>query len=158
MNITDLKVSKTIQVNQYEPVTIEAHATIDEGESFEDCATELLSRITNVLTGKKGKKAPAADTSSDEEDKAPAKKSKPEKKKAPKKAKAVAYDREVKAHKKEFGGLLHEHFEGWKEDDDLKAKAKEVSATLTGKDFMDAKGNVLDSFVEALKEEMDDGL
>lgn len=83
----------------------------------------------------------------------PAKKKAPRKKPAVKE-KATPYNRENREHKNVVRGILNEHFEGWKEDQDMAAMAKLSSVELDGSDLLDADGNILDSFVEALKEKM----
>ena len=168
MEITNIKYSKTIQSAQYEPETLEAHATLTDGESFEECASELRS-IVSVALGRSATKSTTTAAKSAKSGKAEPKEEAPEdikkssgagKKAAPKKAskskkKNVAYNREVKAHQTELGKILHAEFPGWKEDDDLKKNAKAASADLVGKDFMSGEGVVLDSFIDLVKEAMD---
>ena len=165
MIITGIRVSKTIQTAQYEPETFEAQATLEEGDKFEKCAKELRSQVSSILGRTNGTTTTTTEStkgSAESKEKAPKdskKSSGTGKKEAPKKAakskkKNVAYNREVKAHQTELGKFLHANFPGWKDDDDMKASAKEASSSLTGTDFMDGEGTILDSFVDALKEAM----
>ncbi len=82
-------------------------------------------------------------------------------KKAAKKDEPITYDRENKDHKKKMASVLNEHFPTWKKDAELGALAKELSGKLVGTPIFDKKGNLLDSFVDAVKDGMateDDGL
>lgn len=168
MEVTTIKFSKTVQVNQYEPETLEVTATLDEGENFEKCAADLRSRVTGVLGGKAGvSTAKSTDAGSgagkkDVEKKAPKNTKKSSGAGAEKKTtkatksrkKSVAYNREIKAHQTELGKLLHEVSPEWKQDDALKKAAKQASIDLTGEDFMDGEGVILDSFREAVSNAM----
>lgn len=82
---------------------------------------------------------------------------KEEKKPAPRRAtraatkKTTAYDREVKAHKTHLKNLLNDRFPEWAQPGtELNDNAKAASTGLVGVDLLDASGNVLDSFIEAL--------
>lgn len=93
--------------------------------------------------------------------KATKKASKKTTKKAAKKDEPIKYDREQKDHKKKMAAVLNEHFPTWKKDAELGALAKGLSEKLVGVPIFDKKGNLLDSFVEAVKDGMatdDDGL
>lgn len=163
MQPTNITYSRTVQAAQYEPETLEVVAVLDEGENLEEAAASLRERVSAVLgrgTRKVAKKeavreeAPAKEE--EEEAKVEEKKTakKDAKKTSTRKKKAVAYDREVKAHSAELAKILHANFKGWNKDDDMKALAKAASEDLVGADFMDSEGNVLDSFVDAVKERM----
>ena len=172
MQVTNFRFSKQIQTAQYEPELLEAHVLLDEGEDFLSSVENIRSQIT-VALGRKAGKIVADAAVAEPKKKAPAKKTaapKPEapveveaapekpKAKAPRKTKPIAYNREVKAHQTELAKILNANFDGWKKDDDIRARAKEASIQLTGTDFTDKEGNVLESFTAAVLEAMDDGL
>jgi hypothetical protein len=71
-----------------------------------------------------------------------------------KKTKATPFNRENKEHRGILTGIFTEINAEWKEDADTKAKAQEISLSCTEQaiDFLDDKGNVLPSFVEAVTE------
>ena len=99
------------------------------------------------------------------EDKKTTKKKTTKKKKTSKKVskkvaapKTVTYDRTVDAHKKELGMLLTANCPDWKATAESKAKAKGLSEHLQGEDFLDDKGDVLESFVEAIVQGMADSV
>lgn len=177
MQVTNVRYSKTVQVNQYEPETIEATATLDEGESLESAVGEIRERVNGLFNGKAGTteskvssnkgtktaskskaKEPVeeeSETTSGESKPAASKTTKKVTKKAagkkaPAKKKAIPYDRSVGAHKKAFGQILHENYPDWKTDSDLGAAAKQASLDLDGEDFMDANGDILPTFMEAI--------
>ena len=166
MNITNITVSKTIQTAQYEPETVEAQAVLEEGDNFEKCAKQLRDQISSVLGRSNGSTTTTTtDTGAGKKEtkkEAPKDTKKPSgagKKEAPKKApksrkKNVPYNREVKAHQKELGQILHEVCPDWKGSDETKKLAKDASTNLTGEDFMDGEGVILDSFIEAVREAM----
>lgn len=70
--------------------------------------------------------------------------------KKPKKGKAISYDRDDESLKGRFSNLLHEKYPGWNKDDAMKKAAKDASVAMAGKDFLDADGEVLESFIEEL--------
>jgi len=180
MQVTNVKFSKTVQVSQYEPETVEFAAVLEEGESHVEAAGKLREEAfaffgrkagkvgtnTATTTEPKGESKEAKDDSKEE----PVEASKTTKKVTKKSAangsskkkvtktkkKNVAYNREVKAHKTQFAGILNENFEGWKADDDMAAAAKQASMDLNGVDMMDGEGKVLESFVEALTTAMEE--
>lgn len=71
---------------------------------------------------------------------------------APKAKKMTPYDRANQLHKKLFVELLNVQHPGWKTK--APAKAKDVSVSLSGTDFLDAEGSVVDSFKAATKAAM----
>lgn len=185
MQVTNVRLSKTVQVSQYEPETVEFSAVLEEGECHVEAAQRLREEAYAFFGKKSGRVDTARTTTSDAkgeeaqddtkeespkagkgtkkvvkksssngDDSDKTTKKKVTKKKVTSKKKNIAYDRDVKAHKTQLGKLLHENFPGWKEDEDMAANAKEASMSLAGVDFLDAEGNVLDSFIEALTEAM----
>lgn len=79
-----------------------------------------------------------------------------EEKKAPAvkvKGKATPYDRTVDTHKKLLSKFLDTNFPQWKDSTNL-PKAGAASQALNGKDFLDAEGEVLQSFKDAFLEEL----
>lgn len=162
MQVTNLRYSKTIQSAQYEPELLEASAVLEDGDDFEKCAIELRSRVTTALGRKAVGPAVAGAKTNKTVSKADATEPSTTEAKTTTKAKTrtkkpVTYNREVKAHAKELGKILLAEFPNWKKDEELKVKAKEASTSLVGTDFMTAEGEVLPSFVEAVKEAMTAG-
>lgn len=170
MNVTNLTYSKTIQSAQYEPETLEMVAVLEENDDPKKCAQELRATVTEALgrraaagASSAGSKSTATSTKSSEgkssgreaaEEASKGKSSKDAKAgsgKGKTKKKPVAYDRSVKAHKTEFGKILGEHFPDWKKGDDSKERAKTLSEELTGTDMFSGEGELLDSFVDAVK-------
>lgn len=70
------------------------------------------------------------------------------------KPKAQNYNREVEEHKSLFSSILRSVAPQWNKSDESKAKAKKVSAAMNGKPFLDADGEVLDSFTSEVKKLM----
>ncbi len=70
------------------------------------------------------------------------------------KAKPQNYNREVEQHKSLFSGVLRSVAPEWNKSDDSKARAKKTSVQLAGKPFLDADGEVLDSFKAEVKKLM----
>ena len=173
MHVTQIVYSKTIQENQYEPEILEATATIEEGEDFEEAAVKLRDQVRSVLGIGKAKAAPVKkeekkdeeppevpSESSEEVEKPRATNSKKAKttKKTTRRKKPVKYDREVKDHKTKLGELLTEHFPDWKKSDEMKRLAKEASTDLEGEDFIDAaSGEIVESFIKKLVKAMESG-
>lgn len=75
-----------------------------------------------------------------------------------KKTKAVPYSRNDESLKARFSTTLHEKYPGWNKDDAMKKAAKDASVALEGKDFLDAEGEVLESFLEELATLMESDL
>lgn len=71
------------------------------------------------------------------------------KKKKPRKSKAAAYSRNSAEHKAIFGDVMDDLYPDWNEK--LRKTARLASVKLEGKDFLDADGEVVDSFISALK-------
>jgi len=184
MEVTHISYSKTKQVSEYEPETIKMDASLDEGDDAKECIQELRSVVEGSFGGgatvakkktssrrTKAKEAEVVEEEEEEVEEAPKRtkkkvtkkasagggsKKKTTKKKAPARTrkKNVAYDRTVKAHADVFAEILHDNFEGWTKDDELKVLAKKTSVSLVGEDFMDGEGNVLESFVDLILEGM----
>lgn len=66
-------------------------------------------------------------------------------------SKAQDYNREIEQHKEIFSGVLKSVNPDWKKSEASKNKAKEVSQKMEGKEFLDANGEVLDSFTADVK-------
>lgn len=64
------------------------------------------------------------------------------------KVKYTPYDRSLDVHKKEFAKVLDENFPEWRKK--YLAEAKDLSIQMEGEDFMDSRGEVLDTFKEAM--------
>ena len=184
MHVTSFRVGITEAVGEGRSPSYakaELEVSVYPGESYEDAKKEALTELKNIqselqsqvgggakpekkVAPKKKEETKTAGKSEAKAEKGEKEASKeeapqPEKKKAPKKKpatkkKATPYNRENKEHKKIVRGILNEHFEGWKADQDMAAMAKLSSVELDGSDLLDADGNILDTFVEALKEKM----
>ena len=76
--------------------------------------------------------------------------SKPKKEAKAKKKKGTTYSRANDQHKAMLGDLLRVHAPDWKSSEKNKAKARDLSQSLEGKDFLDAEGEILDSFIEII--------
>ena len=150
MEYTNISFSKTKQAAQYEPETIEVHATLDPKDNLQECAAILKAEVTAALNGKPvNKPAPAkkaVETTTETPVEKPAPKKKAAAAKKPAKKKDVPYDREVKAHKTDFGKILLEVAPTWQKDADLKAKAKGLSTSMAGKPMYSGEGDILDAF------------
>ena len=64
------------------------------------------------------------------------------------------YNRAIERHKEVFSGLLRSIAPDWKKTEESKKKAKKVSEVLEGEDFLDANGEVLDSFKALVKKKL----
>lgn len=52
MNITTITVKRTLQVKQYEPITLELTAEVQHDEDALDCVNELLTLVEDMLNAK----------------------------------------------------------------------------------------------------------
>jgi flagellar biosynthesis GTPase FlhF len=68
------------------------------------------------------------------------------------KVKLTPYDRNLEIHKKLFKGLLDSNFPTWKSKP---ATAKEASVQLEGEDFLNAEGEIVESFKTLLKKALE---
>lgn len=68
--------------------------------------------------------------------------------------KPQSYNRSLEQHKEIFSGVLKSVAPDWKKTDASKAKAKDVSQKMEGKEFLDDNGEVLDSFKAEVKKLM----
>ncbi len=73
---------------------------------------------------------------------------KAEKKKTPIKGKNTAYDRKMDTHKKLLKGFLDVNFPGWNNATNL-PKAGKASEGLSGTDFLDGEGEIIQSFKDS---------
>jgi len=74
--------------------------------------------------------------------------------KVSRKAKPQAYDREVEQHKRIFSSVLRSVAPEWNKTEGSKVLAKKASVAMGGKPFLDADGEVLESFVSEVKKLM----
>ena len=70
------------------------------------------------------------------------------------KAKPQGYDREAESHKALFSSLLGSVAPDWRKSEESKARAKKTSVTMAGKEFLDADGEILESFTAEVKKLM----
>lgn len=69
-------------------------------------------------------------------------------------SKDTNYDRTLDTHKNLLGKFLDEKYPGWRKSDVIE-KATKASKELVGTAFLDADGNVLDSFKESFSKYID---
>lgn len=70
------------------------------------------------------------------------------------KAKEISYDRGSDLHKKHVGKLLDSLYSDWRKDVKKLEAAKKVSIAMEGRNFMDASGEIVDSFRKEFTSEM----
>ncbi len=70
------------------------------------------------------------------------------------KKKPQVYDRDKEQHKEIFSKMLAALAPNWKKSDDTKKLGKDASVKMAGKEFLDEKGEVLDSFKKDVKKLM----
>lgn len=158
MKITTVSYRRSFKIAEYENETIGFDAVLEEGENVFDAVTELKHQVDASRTGaaptkekeKKAKLEVAKEETKKEEPK------KEEKAKKEKKVEATKYSATDEKHKASLGSLLDKMTPGWREKDAVKKHAKKSSGELTGSDFMDGEGKILDSFVDAVKAKMKD--
>lgn len=170
MRIKEVRFSKKIQVEQFEPEEVTLVAEVDNGEDHQ-AVLQYLNKEACLALGLKQEKVTHVTETKEEspevESKAPAKQAKkakvskaapaknsPAKPKPTPKPKTVKYDRAVEAHRDEFANVLNSKTEctGWQEENKKSGKAKALSESLQGAELMDDKGNVLPSFVTLVVE------
>lgn len=172
MKVYDVKFGITKNLGDFNSERIDFASIVEEGE----CPLEVLAILKELVKGNKPAsikaeaitiaetKAPKEEVKVEKEEvveeEAPAKEEKPVKKNAPakktatapKKTKDVPYDRTIQTHKKLLGELFDEIAPDWRKDADIKPKAIEASKTLLiGEGFLDAKGNIVESFKSKAK-------
>lgn len=170
MQITKISFGLTVKDANDNYKKCHLEADVHPGDDFAAVKKELTAEVEKLVSGgaapsKTAASKPAARTAGTAAaEKTPAKK--PADKPAPSrrsprtatpaaKRKTTPYDRDVKAHKTHLKNLLNEHFDGWQDEgSELNELAKAASAGLVGVDLLDANGNVLDGFIEALSELM----
>ena len=139
-------------------------------KEVEETATTTKTETTTATTakGEKRENKGKQEESNEKDDKASSEKSegkgeqKAESKSDGKKRginKNTKYDRKLDAHRNLFGSFLDEARPNWRDKDTIK-KASEVSAKLheEGVDFLDANGDILDSFKERFLGDLDAAL
>ncbi len=108
--------------------------------------TKTNSEATRLEALEKEAPAPVAKAEpAAEAPKAAAPEAEKEKPKVKVKQKASPYDRNLELHKKLFSEMLDVRHPGWKKDS---AKAATISRAMVGKDFLDAEGMKVKSFIE----------
>jgi hypothetical protein len=150
MRITEVRVDITINKGNYESEKIGFTAQLEEGED----AITIRDHLKNLCTKEIVLDTPleayvqAVDKASKE-----VKEVKEPKEKKPKKLKIklTPYDRNLEIHKKLFQSLLTELDPDWKKDP---SKAKSISQTLEGVEFLDESGEIVESFRNKLVEAM----
>lgn len=132
--------------------------TIPEEESEEEDSEDTEEETEEDSEGDTEEEAD--EEAEDEEEKKPAKKpaGKSSKKSSPGKKGArktgAVYSRSNEIHKKLFSEQLGKIAPNWKSSEKSKAKAKKLSQDLQGKEFMDADGKIVSSFIIAMRKGM----
>jgi hypothetical protein len=168
--------TRRLPAEQYGFMEMTATATISEDESAHEAFMSLKEEVEKAITGqameavekeeptpepkkRAGKKAKAVveeeeevtteDTPDDDEGEAVT-----TAKRKTTKSKATVYSRASDTHKSMFAEVLAEVAPTWKTTEAGKAKAKKLSQTLDGTDFLDENGDTMPSFITAIKKGM----
>ena len=148
MKITKITYTERKNNGNYEHSEITTEAEVFEGESPEMVLADLKSFTRDGLYGPEQLPlVPKVEMSEKKEETD----SPPKEKKTKKKKKEITYSREDAIHKKIFGETLSSLFPEWKKNSD---KAKSVSISLEGEEFVSESLEVLESFKQKLKEAM----
>lgn len=140
MKITKITYTERKNLGNYEHSEITTEAEVFEGESAEKVLEDLKSFTREGLYGPEQLPlVPQAEDSPQKE------------KKTKKKKKEITYSREDAIHKKIFVETLSTLFPEWKKNAD---KAKAVSISLEGEEFISESLEVLESFKNKLTEAM----
>lgn len=159
MKIVNATYERTFKTADFEGEKIGFSATLEEGDTAEEVITELKKIVEENRTpvgaspasNKKDTKAKLEVTKDDKKaDKAEKAEKKEEKKKEASFTKYEGNDKQRSA----VGSLMDKIIPGWREKADVKAHAKKSAAEMDGENFMDADGNIVDTFVEKLKKKM----
>jgi len=165
MIIDTISYTERKNFGNYEHGELTATAKIEEGENKDICVHNLIQFVRGALQGKQEikeevkveevvKEEPKTEEVKVEEVKAPAKKTKAKKVKEEVKEEVVVeevkapkstnipYDRNQDTHRQLLSSFLTKNYPSWK----TKEGIKEFSASLVGKEFLDAEGNILESF------------
>lgn len=148
MKITKITYTERKNLGNYEHSEITTEAEVFEGESAEMVLADLKSFTRDGLYGPEQLPlVPQVGMSEKKEEiDSPQKEKKTKKKK-----KEIAYSREDAIHKKIFVETLSTLFPEWKKNAD---KAKSVSISLEGEEFISDNLEVLESFKNKLTEAM----
>ena len=147
MKITEVRVDITINKGNYESEKIGFTAQLEDGED----AITIRDHLKNLCTKEAVINTPL-EAYIESVDKASKEVKEPKEKKTKKlKIKLTPYDRNLEIHKKLFQSLLSEINPDWKKDP---SKAKSVSQTLEGVEFLDESGEIVESFKNKLVEAM----
>lgn len=161
MIIDTISYTERKNFGNYEHGELTATAKIEEGENKDICVHNLIQFVRSALQGKQEiKEEVKVEEVVKEEPKVeevkPAKKTKAKKVKeevkveevevveevkAPKSTN-IPYDRNQDTHRQLLSSFLTKNYPSWK----TKEGIKEFSASLVGKEFLDAEGNILESF------------
>jgi len=170
--IAEISYMKRTNLGNYEHEEITATVVLDEGDDAEQSLVDLKAFVAGekketpapkTVAPKKSKAIEKEEEIEEieevvEEDEEEEVKPKAKAKTTPapkkKKSKATPYDREEELHKTIFGDCLTEINKKWRTDKKLKLKAQAASRVLNGADFLDADGEVLESFKESLEDQL----
>jgi len=159
MKVFQTKVEMKRSYKQYESDTVSLESMFEEGDDVVSC----ISLLKKACLGEEveGLKAGTlGDTGVSSSNTTPPPKQEPKKKEPkaeePKKVKAkskhILYNRMDDVHKKHLGQLLDKIKPEWRKKNMTEAIA--ASKALEKTDFMDSKGNILESFENSLTELM----
>ena len=179
MKVFQTKVEMKRSYKQYESDTVSLESMFEEGDDVVSCISLLKKaclgeEVEGLKAGTLGdtgfsssnttpppkqepkKKEPKAEEPKKKEPKAEEPKKKEPKAEEPKKVKAkskhILYNRMDDVHKKHLGQLLDKIKPEWRKKNMTEAIA--ASKALEKTDFMDSKGNILESFENSLTELM----
>ena len=147
------QVEKLLGLRDSVDFSLVEEVTEDGNLKMKDGSVKEVSENTEVVHEEK-KEEPK------EEEKPKVVKKKATKKKAKKKEEpkgpvpSVKYDRSKQEHKDEMAKALNQHVARWKTTDEGKKKARELSEKLVGEYIFDSEGNIVDSFIQAVKDGM----
>lgn len=168
LQVTEVRVDVTRQgPKQFESDKVGLTATLAEGANVTEAIAELkrviLGEISKEVSGtpakvetKVAKKEEAPKVEAPKIENAVQGEPEVSKVEAPKKTKKAAapkatkntpYDRQLDTHKSLLGKYLDETVPGWKKQ--KIQQASKASNELAGSDFLDAEGNILQSFKDA---------
>ena len=172
MQVREVRYTRVFNVGPYEKEEYCLLATLEEdsGKTARECIDSLRKEVLSShkavsmdaaaaspvkeapkTRGKKAAKAEVVEEEAEEVE---------EEAVAPKaarktKAKTSNYSRSNETHKAMFAEALNANFPKWKKTDAAKAKAKKLSQDLDGTEFLDADGEILESFMDAMAEGME---
>jgi len=169
--------TRRMPMEQYGYCELTATATIGDDENAHDAFMSLKEEVEKAISGEMSAASETVTEEPKKKTKAKVKAAKVEEEEeeintedtpdddegeevvAPKaarktKSKTSTYSRSNETHKALFAATLNEEFPAWKKTDASKAKAKKLSQSLDGTEFLDADGEVTMSFIALMRKGM----